>query len=100
MRSACQLKLWPEHYQVPTEGMEVEVLKHNDDILGVDLPKSLSFTVTRTDPGAKGNTASGNALKPCTIDTGAEVMVPLFISEGEKIKVSTETGKYLSRDND
>lgn len=67
------------------EGMEVQVLRHNNDILGVDLPKVLSFTVTRTDPGVKGNTAQGNALKPCTIESGAEVMVPLFISEGKSL---------------
>lgn len=75
--------LGPNVVKFLREGMEVEVLKHNEDILGIDLPKSLSFTVIRTDPGVKGNTASGNALKPCIIDTGAEVMVPLFISEGK-----------------
>lgn len=80
-------------------GMDVEVLKHNEDILGVELPKNPSFTVTQTDPGVKGNTAT-NAFKPATIDSGAQVMVPLFITEGEKIKVNIETGKYVSRDNE
>lgn len=83
-----------------TEGSEVEVLMFETEVLGVELPKTLSFTVTRTDPGVKGNTAqSGGGTKPATIETGAEVMVPLFIKEGEKILVNTEDGKYLGRDN-
>lgn len=81
-------------------GQEVEVLKHNDDILGVELPKTLAFTVIATEPGVKGNTAQGSVLKPATIETGAEVMVPLFINVGEQIKINTEDGKYLSRSND
>lgn len=81
-------------------GLEVEVLKHNDDIIGVTLPKTLVFSVIETEPGARGNTAQGNVLKPATIETGAEVMVPLFINVGEQIRVSTEDGKYLSRSNE
>ena len=79
-------------------GMDVDVLKHNDDILGVDIPKNITYTVVQTEPGIKGNTAT-NSTKPATIESGAEVMVPLFISEGEKIKVDTTSGKYVSRDN-
>lgn len=81
------------------DGIDVEVLKHNDDILGVEIPKTMSFKVTQTDPGVKGNTAQGGGTKPATIETGAEVMVPLFIETGERINVNTEEGKYLSRDN-
>lgn len=83
-----------------TVGLEVEVLKHNEDVIGVTLPKTLVFTVTSTEPGAKGNTAQGNVLKPAIIETGAEVMVPLFISSGEQIRVSTEDGKYVGRSNE
>lgn len=83
-----------------TTGLEVEVLKHNDDIIGVTLPKTLVFSVTETEPGARGNTAQGNVLKPAIIETGAEVMVPLFINVGEQIRVNTEDGKYLSRSNE
>lgn len=82
-----------------TEGTDVEVLKHNDDVLGVEIPKTMSFKVTQTDPGIKGNTAQGGGTKPAIIESGAEVMVPLFIETGERINVSTEDGKYLSRDN-
>lgn len=80
-------------------GLDVEVLKHNDDILGVEIPRTMSFKITQTDPGVKGNTAQGGGSKPATIETGAEIMVPLFIEIGEKINVSTEDGKYVSRDN-
>lgn len=83
-----------------TMGLEVEVLKHNEDVIGVSLPKTLVFTVAETEPGARGNTAQGNVLKPATIETGAEVMVPLFINAGEQIRVNTEDGKYLGRNNE
>lgn len=81
------------------EGLDVTVLKYGNEILGVELPKSLSFVVTQTDPGVKGNTAQGGGTKPAIIETGAEIMVPLFINAGEKINVSTEDSKYLGRDN-
>lgn len=80
-------------------GMEVDVLKHNDDILDVDIPKNVSYKVIQTEPGIKGNTAT-TATKSATIESGAVVQVPLFISEGEKIKVDTKSGKYVSRDNE
>lgn len=81
-------------------GQDVEVLKHNENVIGVELPKTLTFEVMQTEPGAKGNTASGNVLKPAIIETGTEVMVPIFINNGEQIRVSTEDGKYLGRSND
>jgi elongation factor P len=81
------------------EGLEVEVLKHNDDVLGVDIPKSMVLTVTQTDPGVKGNTVQGGT-KPATLESGAVIQVPLFINEGEKIMVNTEENKYTSRFNE
>lgn len=81
------------------EGMDVEVLMHNEDVLGVDIPKSLVLTVIRTDPGVKGNTVQGGT-KPATLETGVEIQVPLFIEEGEQIVVNTEDGKYSSRFNE
>jgi elongation factor P len=81
------------------EGLIVEVLKHNQDILGIELPKSMTLTVAQTDPGVKGNTVQGGT-KPATLETGATVMVPLFINEGEKIVVNTEENKYVSRFNE
>lgn len=82
------------------EGLDVEVLKHADAVLGVEIPKTMSVIVTQTDPGLKGNTAQGGGTKPAIVETGAEVYVPLFINNGEKIRVSTDDCKYLSRDNE
>lgn len=81
------------------EGQTVTVLKYDQEVLDVDLPKTLSFVVSETDPGVKGNTAQGGGSKPAIIETGARIMVPLFINPGDKINVNTEEGKYLSRDN-
>jgi elongation factor P len=79
------------------EEMEVTVLQWNDQILEVELPNSVVLEVTETDPGVKGDTATGGT-KPAIVETGAQVMVPLFISVGEKIKVDTRTDSYLGRE--
>ena len=80
------------------EGMIVEILFHAEEEqpLQVDLPASIVATVTYTEPGVKGDTAT-NTLKPATIDTGAEIKVPLFINEGDKIRVDTKTKSYMER---
>lgn len=78
------------------ENMEVTVLKHGSDILGVELPTSVELVVTETDPGLRGDTASGGG-KPATLETGAVVTVPLFMNVGDKIKVDTRTDQYLGR---
>lgn len=80
------------------EGMEVNVVRWNDQVLEVELPNSVVLEITETDPGVKGDTATGGT-KPATLETGAQVMVPLFISIGEKIKVDTRNDSYLGRDN-
>ena len=80
------------------EGMEVNVIFHNGKVLEVDLPISITLKVTETDPGVKGDTASGGT-KPAILETGAQVMVPLFISVGEMIKVDTRNDSYLGREN-
>ncbi|MDA9692930.1 elongation factor P, partial [Prochlorococcus sp. AH-736-N03] len=80
------------------EGMEVTVIFHNGKVLEVDLPISITLKVTETDPGVKGDTASGGT-KPAILETGAQVMVPLFISVGEMIKVDTRNDSYLGREN-
>ena len=80
------------------EGMEVNVIFHNGKVLEVELPISISLKVTETDPGVKGDTASGGS-KPAILETGAQVMVPLFISVGEMIKVDTRNDSYLGREN-
>ena len=80
------------------EGMEVNVIFHNGKVLEVELPISVTLEVTETDPGVKGDTASGGT-KPAILETGAQVMVPLFISIGEMIKVDTRNDSYLGREN-
>ena len=80
------------------EGEVVTVLINTEDNspLSVDLPSSVTLTVTSTEPGIKGNTAT-NATKPAVVETGATVMVPLFINEGDMIKVETTKGTYKER---
>lgn len=79
-----------------TEGDTIEVLDHDGRIVGVELPASVVLEVTETQPGVAGNTVQ-QATKPAMLETGAEVQVPLFIEEGESIKVDTRSGEYLSR---
>ncbi|GAB4815016.1 hypothetical protein N2152v2_002062 [Parachlorella kessleri] len=80
------------------EGMSVALLLWNGKVITVDLPSSVDLEVVETDPGVRGNTASGGS-KPATLETGAVIQVPLFINVGEKIKVDTRTDSYLSRAN-
>jgi elongation factor P len=80
-----------------TEGMEVNVVMWNDQVLEVELPNSVVLEVVETDPGVKGDTATGGT-KPATVSTGAQVMVPLFISVGERIKIDTRNDSYLGRE--
>jgi elongation factor P len=78
------------------DNTEVEVCTHNDKIIGVELPFSMEFEVAETDPGLRGDTASGGS-KPAKLETGAVVNVPLFINIGDKIRVDTRTDNYLER---
>lgn len=80
------------------EGMEVNVVQWDGRVLEVELPNTVVLEVTETDPGLKGDTATGGT-KPAIVETGAQVMVPLFISIGEKIKVDTRNDSYLGREN-
>ncbi|GAB6035605.1 elongation factor P [Fundidesulfovibrio butyratiphilus] len=79
-----------------TDGMELTMLMYRGKALDMDLPASVVLEVTRTEPGVKGDTVSG-ATKPATLSTGISVNVPLFVNEGEKIKVDTRSGEYISR---
>jgi len=74
----------------------VQINTETDSPLSVDMPASIVLEVTYTEPGVKGNTAT-NATKPATVETGAQVNVPLFINEGDKIKIDTATGSYIER---
>ena len=80
------------------EGELVTVMTNSDDgiPLSVDMPASVILEVTHSEPGVKGNTAT-NATKPATLETGAKINVPLFINEGDKIKVDTEKSSYIER---
>jgi elongation factor P len=79
------------------EEMAVNVVSWQERVLEVELPNSVVLEVTETDPGVKGDTATGGT-KPAIVETGAQVMVPLFISVGEKIKIDTRSDSYLGRE--
>lgn len=79
-----------------TENMNVTVLSYKGSVFGVEPPTFVELTVTQTDPGFKGDTATG-ATKPATLETGAQINVPLFIDEGTVIRVDTRTGEYMER---
>jgi elongation factor P len=87
-----------ENPQFLKEGMQVDVLFHAQENtpLNMEMPPQVTVEVTYTEPGLRGDTAT-NTLKPATVDTGAEVRVPLFINQGDKIKLDTRTGDYLGR---
>lgn len=80
------------------EGTDCIVSFHDGNPLSVELPASVVLTVSHTEPGLQGNRSSAGT-KPATVETGAEIQVPLFISEGEKVKVDTRDGSYLGREN-
>jgi len=96
-----QISLQEEVLDVPgllKEGEVVTIMFNTEDNmpLTVDMPASVILEVTHTEPGLKGNTAT-NASKPAVVETGAKVNVPLFINEGDKIKIDTEKGTYMER---
>ncbi|HJV23150.1 MAG TPA: elongation factor P [Holophagaceae bacterium] len=80
-----------------TEGLIVQIQKFNGNPIGLTLPNQVELTVTYTEPGNRGDTASGGVQKKATVETGIEIRVPLFIKEGEKVKVSTETREFAGR---
>jgi elongation factor P len=72
------------------------VVLFGDEVIGIELPISVELTITQTDPGFKGDTATGGT-KPATMETGLVVQVPLFLEEGARIKVNTDSGTYIER---
>lgn len=78
------------------ENMEVSVISYQGEIIGVDLPNNVELEVTETEPGIKGDTASGGS-KPATLETGHTVQVPFFINVGDVLVINTDDGKYVSR---
>jgi elongation factor P len=79
------------------EGAIIELRKYNGNPIGLDLPMFVELTVAETEPGVKGDTSSGSVTKPATLETGLEIRVPLFIKQGEKLKVSTESREFAGR---
>jgi elongation factor P len=75
----------------------VDLLFVDERVAGVQVPSAVELAVTKTDPGVRGDTVSGGATKPATLETGVEVQVPLFIDEGQRVRVDTRSGEYVSR---
>ncbi len=85
-----------DNFKFVKENETCRILSYKGKVFGVEPPNFVTLQVTKTDPGFKGDTAT-NTLKPATLETGAEIKVPLFIDEGEMIQVDTRTGEYMSR---
>lgn len=79
------------------EGGMVELLKYNGNPIGLELPAFVELAVASTEPGVRGDSSSGSVTKPATLETGLEIRVPLFIKEGEKVRVSTESREFAGR---
>ena len=85
-----------DNFKFVKENMVCKVLSYKGSVFGVEPPNFVELVVAQTDPGFAGNTAT-NALKPATLETGAEIKVPLFIEEGELLQIDTRTGEYIGR---
>ena len=85
-----------DNFKFVKENMICKVLSYKGKVFGVEPPTFVELAVTQTDPGFAGNTAT-NATKPATLETGCEIRVPLFINEGDMIRIDTRTGEYMER---
>ncbi|HEX3016823.1 MAG TPA: elongation factor P [Caproicibacter sp.] len=85
-----------DNFKFVKENMDCKILSYKSNVFGVEPPNFVELDIIKTDPGFKGDTAT-NATKPATVETGAEIKVPLFINEGEKIRIDTRTGEYMER---
>jgi elongation factor P len=85
-----------DNFRFVKENMDCKVLSFKGNVFGVEPPTFVELQIVETDPGFKGDTAT-NATKPAKLETGASIRVPLFISEGDKIRVDTRTGEYMER---
>ena len=79
------------------EGLVIQIHKYNGNPIGLQMPTHVALLVTHTEPGARGDSAGGNVTKPAKLETGVEIRVPLFIKEGERVKVSTDTREFAGR---
>ena len=85
-----------DNFKFVKEDMMCRVLSFKGKVFGVEPPTFVELVVTETEPGVRGDTAT-NVTKPCTLETGAEIRVPIFINEGDTIRVDTRTGEYMER---
>ena len=85
-----------DNFRFVKENIVCKVLSYKGNVFGIDPPNFVELQVTETEPGVKGDTAT-NVTKPATLETGAEIKVPIFINEGEMIRVDTRTGEYMER---
>ena len=85
-----------DNFRFVKENMVCKVLSYKGNVFGIEPPNCVELQVTETEPGVKGDTAT-NVTKPATLETGAEIKVPIFINEGEMIRVDTRTGEYMER---
>ena len=85
-----------DNFKFVMENMTCKVMSYKGSVFGVEPPNFVELVVTESDPGVKGDTAT-NVTKPATLETGAEIKVPLFINPGDKIRIDTRTGEYLER---
>jgi elongation factor P len=79
-----------------SEGATAQVAMHQGTPIGVELPASVTLAITKTQPAVKGDTKT-NAMKPAVLETGAEIQVPMFVEQGERVKVDTRSGVYMER---
>jgi elongation factor P len=86
----------PDNFKFVKEEMICKIISYKGNVFGIEPPTFVELVISDTEPGFAGNTAT-NTLKPATLETGAQIKVPLFIGPGEKIKIDTRTGEYLSR---
>ncbi len=85
-----------DSFRFVTENMACRIMSYKGKVFGVEPPNFVDLVITETDPGFKGDTAT-NVMKPAIVETGAEIKVPLFINEGDKVKIDTRTGEYMER---
>lgn len=85
-----------DNFKFVKENMECKILSYKGNVFGIEPPLFVELQVTTTDPGFKGDTAT-NATKPAVLETGAEIKVPLFINEGDMIRIDTRVGEYMER---
>ena len=85
-----------DNFKFVKENMVCKIMSYKGNVFGVEPPTFVELEVTQTEPGVRGDTAT-NVTKPATLETGAEIKVPIFINEGDKIQIDTRTGEYMSR---